>query len=161
MIRLVILDKDGTLVAPVGRRPANTPDEQHVLPGVVAKLAKLRRAGVILAMASNQGGVAWGFLTEADAHALMRDAAGKVGGSVLWRCCCYDERAAARNPASPYAKPSRRRKPGPGMLQEIMRAAGCSPDQTLMVGDQETDRQAAEAAGCNFQWAKEFFGWQT
>ena len=27
----------------------------------------------------------------------------------------------------------------------------------LFVGDRETDRQAAEAAGCRFAWAEEFF----
>lgn len=156
-ILLVIFDKDGTLIAACGKRPANTPAEQVVLPGVIAKLAQLRRAGYKLAIASNQGGVAWGFLSEAEAQALVKDAAKKVGGVDHWRCCCYDERAAARNPSSPFARSSRRRKPNPGMLQEIMRAANVAPAATLMVGDQDSDRQAAKAAGCQFMWAEEFF----
>lgn len=156
-MRLVIFDKDNTLIAACGKRPANAPAEQVPLPGVVAKLAQLRSLGYKLAIASNQGGVAWGFLTESQAQALVKDAARKVGGVDFWRCCCYDERAVVRNPSSPFAQPSRRRKPAPGMLREIMRVAQVTPAQTMMVGDQESDRQAAEAAGVRFVWAKEFF----
>jgi D-glycero-D-manno-heptose 1,7-bisphosphate phosphatase len=154
---LIIFDKDGTLIAPVGSRPANTPAEQVPLPGVAAKFAQLRAAGHVLAIASNQGGVAWGFLSEREAQALVKDAAQKVGGVDFWRCCCYDKRAATRHPGNPFARPSRRRKPGPGMLREIIRAAGVSPDDTLMVGDQDSDLLAAEAAGGRFVWAADFF----
>lgn len=156
-MRLIIFDKDGTLIASCGNRPANAPVEQIPLPNVVEKLAQLRSAGCKLAIASNQGGVAWGILSESQAQALVKDAAAKVGGVDFWRCCCCDERAATRNSGSSFARPSRRRKPRPGMLQEIMRAAGIAPADTLMVGDQNSDRLAAEAAGCRFMWAKEFF----
>lgn len=157
---LFIFDKDRTLVSGLENRPANTPDEQQPLPNVVARLNQLRAADHKLAIASNQGGVAWGFISEADAQALIKDAAEKVGGVDYWRCCCYDVRAATRNPDSKYARKSYRRKPAPGMLKEIMRAAGVIPANTIMIGDQESDRLAAEAAGCGFAWATEFFGWE-
>lgn len=154
---LYIFDKDNTLIGGMGNRPPNTPEEQQPLPGVVEKLAELRAQGHTLAIASNQGGVAWGFITEAQAQALVQDAAEKVGGVNFWRCCCYDERAESRNPGNPYARKSYRRKPAPGMLRELMRAAGASPADTTMIGDSDSDKQAAEAAGCNFIWASEFF----
>jgi len=50
------------------------------------------------------------------------------------------------------------RKPNPGMLLQAMADAGVTPADTLMVGDTESDRQAAENAGCAFAWADEFFG---
>lgn len=50
------------------------------------------------------------------------------------------------------------RKPAPGMLLMVMREASVQADQTLMVGDGEEDKAAAENAGCHFQWAWEFFG---
>lgn len=50
------------------------------------------------------------------------------------------------------------RKPDTGMLVAAMTAQGCAPQETLMVGDGEEDREAAENAGCAFQWAWEFFG---
>lgn len=155
---LYIFDKDNTLIGGMGNRPPNTPNEQHPLPSVIKKLAELRSQGHILAIASNQGGVAWGFITEKEAQALIKDAAQKVGGVDFWRCCCYDPRAANRNPDNRYARKNYRRKPKPGMLKELIRAAGVSTTDTVMVGDAESDRQAAAAAGCTFVLASEFFG---
>ena len=155
---LYIFDKDGTLIASLGKRPANSPAEQHPLPGVVEKLAELRAAGHRLALASNQGGVAWGFLTLEKAGALMVDCAEKVGGLDAWRFSPYDSKAAARRPNSPYACEHESRKPRPGMLLEIMAELGASASDTVMVGDQESDQQAAQAAGVSFAWAADFFG---
>lgn len=152
---LVIFDKDKTIVSGLDNRPANTPDEQRPLPGVIETIAALRAAGHQIAIASNQGGVAWGFITVAQAQALVKDAAAKIGGVDFWRCSCYDERAAVKNPGSPYARKSYRRKPKPGMLKEIMRSAGVA--SAVMVGDSDDDRKAAEAAGVKFFWAGEFF----
>lgn len=50
------------------------------------------------------------------------------------------------------------RKPAPGMLTDLMAETGIRADETVFIGDQETDRQAAEAAGCRFSWAWDFFG---
>jgi len=52
------------------------------------------------------------------------------------------------------------RKPAPGMLLQAMTEAGVAPDDTLFVGDMESDRLAAEAAGVRFMWARDFFGWE-
>lgn len=49
------------------------------------------------------------------------------------------------------------RKPAPGMLLQAMQARNIQPHETLMVGDRDEDQQAAEAAGCGFMWANEFF----
>jgi len=155
---LYIFDKDGTLIASLGKRPANTPAEQRPLPNVIEKLAELRAAGHRLALASNQGGVAWGFLTLEKVEALMLDCAAKVGGLDAYRFSPYDSKAAARRPNSPYARENELRKPRPGMLLEIMAELGAAPQETVMVGDQESDREAAEAAGVQFEWAADFFG---
>lgn len=49
------------------------------------------------------------------------------------------------------------RKPQPGMLTYMMSAHGRTPAETIFVGDQEADREAAMAAGCDFLWAEDFF----
>ena len=155
---LYIFDKDKTLVSGQGNRPANTPDEQQPLPNVVETIAALRAAGHQIAIASNQGGVAWGFITKTQAQTLVKDAAAKIGGVNFWRCSCYDERAKVKNPGSPYARKNPRRKPGAGMLKELMRSAGASPADTVMVGDSDDDCKAAQSAGVKFILADEFFG---
>lgn len=42
------------------------------------------------------------------------------------------------------------RKPNPKMLQIALRLAGCPHDQAAFIGDEDSDRQAAEAAGLEF-----------
>ena len=157
---LYIFDKDGTLVSGLNNRPANTPDEQKPLPNVVEMIAELRAAGHTLSIASNQGGVAWGFITYQEAQELVKDAARKVGSVDHWRCCPYDERAKEKNPTSIFASKSYRRKPAPGMIYEIMRSTHSKPDDTIMIGDQESDRQAADRAGITFIHAADFFKWR-
>jgi len=145
---LYIFDKDGTLVGGASNRPANAPEEQILLPGVAEKIAALKAAWHKIAIASNQGGVAWGFISLAQAEALVMDAAKKIGADD-YLLCPHDDR---KNHACEC------RKPRPGMLINLMEANGFSPAETILIGDQESDRQAADAAGCQFVWASEFFG---
>ena len=49
------------------------------------------------------------------------------------------------------------RKPHAGMLDFIMSVLGASVADTTFIGDGDDDRKAAEAAGINFIWAKDFF----
>ncbi len=155
---LYIFDKDGTLVGGgPGNRPPNKPSEQHPLPGVVEKLAALRKSGHKIAIATNQGGVAWGYISLSTAYRLAHDAADKVGGVDAVAVCPYDERAHGPKARPRYARPSRRRKPAPGMLLDLMRRLGSRPEETVYVGDDDVDRQAAEAAGVRFIWARDFF----
>jgi len=51
-----------------------------------------------------------------------------------------------------------RTKPSPWMILDLVRDYGERLDRTLMVGDTEKDRQAAQRAGVHFQWAWKFFG---
>lgn len=145
---LYIFDKDNTLVSGLGNRPANTPAEQTLLPGVFEKIEQLRAQGHKLAIASNQGGVAWGFITYTQAETLLKDCADKLGGVDAYAFCPHDDRKNS---------PCTCRKPRPGMLLDLMATLHFLPDQTVMVGDQESDRQAADSAGCAFIWARDFF----
>jgi len=154
---LYIFDKDGTLIDSFDDRPANTPAEQIALPGVVAKVAELRSAGHALAIATNQGGVAWGFISLSTAYRLAWDAAEKVGGVDAVSVCPYDSRAKGPRARAQYAKVSQRRKPGPGMITELARRLDYPLADTIFVGDRDSDRAAAEAAGVEFVPAEEFF----
>jgi D-glycero-D-manno-heptose 1,7-bisphosphate phosphatase len=157
MAKLIIFDKDGTVIQYLGNRPANTPEEQTLLPGVDERIADLKSQGCKIALASNQGGVAWGFISYAQAEAMMADAAAKVGADA-YRFCPHDARAIRKPDAvAEYAVACKCRKPEPGMLLDLMQQFGATPAETLYVGDREEDREAAERAGVRFVQTNEFF----
>jgi D-glycero-D-manno-heptose 1,7-bisphosphate phosphatase len=165
-VKLVIFDIDGTLTEIKPEVLAHNPrmvspsdfGEQQPRPGVVDKLAKLENKGIDIALATNRGGVAWGFTTLEEAEALAREAAELCGvPDARIYICPYHAKARGPKVVWKYAKDHDCRKPNPGMLLEAMKDAGTSPDETLFVGDFETDQQAAENAGVRFYWAGEFF----
>jgi D-glycero-D-manno-heptose 1,7-bisphosphate phosphatase len=156
--KLIIFDKDGCLVKSVegknGKSHApNTLETQEYFDDVEQACAELRAAGNVLAVASNQGGVAFGIFGADEATALVKAAADYIGAA-SYRVCLYHPKGRVH----PYNFEHPNRKPAPGMLKELMQELGYTPEQTLMVGDWDTDKQAAEAAGCGFVWAHEFFG---
>ena len=53
------------------------------------------------------------------------------------------------------------RKPGPGGLHAIMRAAGCAAAETVLVGDSAIDVETARAAGTRVCIARYGFGFRT
>jgi D-glycero-D-manno-heptose 1,7-bisphosphate phosphatase len=153
---LYIFDKDGTLVEQInGERPANNLAEQKVIPGVLEKCQTLIAEGHLLAVASNQGGVAFGFITAVEAHAMVKQIADTIGATAYAVCVTHPngKKKAAR-------RESRFRKPNSGMLEYLMDAFGVAAADTVYVGDMDTDQEAAEAVGVKFMWASEFFGWE-
>jgi D-glycero-D-manno-heptose 1,7-bisphosphate phosphatase len=153
---LIIFDKDGTLVADVDGRPPNTISEQKLLPGVAEKCAELRAQGHILAVASNQGGVAYGFMTDAQAQAIVRHAAELIEAKI-WNYCPHHPKGTVPE----FSYECKCRKPKPQMIYDIITVArnlGVDTSEVVYVGDWGTDEQAAEAAGVRFEWASKFFG---
>lgn len=153
MSKLYIFDLNGTLT--------NTPfvDKMPlaILPGRREKIAELQAAGHICAIACNQGGVAFGFTTEEAATeevaAIARDLQIEL----------FEIAFGHPKPGWDYARyksPEHlaRRKPEAGMLLALMERTGIGADETIMVGDRDEDKGAAEKAGCSFIWAVDFFG---
>lgn len=152
MTKLYIFDMNGTLT--------NTPFVDKVplaiLPGRAEKLAELAATGAKLAIASNQGGVAFGFTTEQEATAEVAAIAGELN--------MHGFRVAFGHPSpkrgyEEYAAQEHleKRKPAPGMLISLMKEFRVSASETMMIGDREEDRDAATAAHCQFMWTKDFF----
>lgn len=154
---LIIFDKDWTIVRPCHEgRFINSIEDQILLPGVAEKCQKLLAAGYILAVASNQGGVACEFMTYEQAEAIVAHAA-RLIGATLFRFCPHHPKGTHKF----YAHKCDCRKPKPGMLISLMEAAGV--EGCTYVGDMESDRLAALAAAkagyeVRFEWAKDYFG---
>jgi histidinol-phosphate phosphatase family protein len=155
--RLLLLDRDGTLNRGLGNRPPNHPNEVELLPGVGAKLRQHVALGWQLVIVTNQGGVAFGYQTEAQAqatHQAVLDAL-PVAVDASYLCPHHPKGTISR-----YAIACPWRKPAPGAILDALNRLEVRAQNCLMVGDQDTDRQAAEAAGVPFSWAWDFFGWQ-
>jgi D-glycero-D-manno-heptose 1,7-bisphosphate phosphatase len=151
--RLIIFDKDGTLAeGPEERRPPNTLAEQVVLPGVIEKCAVLRQRGVRLAIATNQGGVAFGYMSEGTAWDLLRTVAQRIDAEA-WILCPHHPHGTIER----YRGDCDCRKPRPGMLLDLMQYFDVPRGETLHVGDRDIDREAAARARCDFAWADAFF----
>ncbi len=140
--RLVLLDRDGVLNQDRDDY-IKSPDELVLLPGAVAAVARLNRAGLKVAVVTNQSVVGRGIIAPAqldEIHAALaaRLAAGGAALDALFFAPDAPERATAR------------RKPGPGMLLEAMARFSVAPADTMMIGDQPTDADAAERAGVAF-----------
>jgi D-glycero-D-manno-heptose 1,7-bisphosphate phosphatase len=176
---LVILDKDGTLVEPAsGAEFVQSPTDQRLLLGVKERISELKELGATIVIASNQGGVAAGHKSLADAIAEMRyclellpeietgffahtyegDYFYAVGTGIEDNHCHlgigdYLASAPALEDYSEselFALKSTGffRKPQPGMLLFAMK--DWADRDAIMVGDRPEDRDAAAAAGIPF-----------
>lgn len=165
--RLAIFDIDGTLteIKPAVREKQprlvtpNQPGEQQPIAGVLEKLAAIKASGMELALATNRGGVAFGYATLEEAKALAQEAADLCGISdARIYVCPYHAKARGKRAVKEFAREADCRKPNAGMLFQALADHAVSPEQAFFVGDKETDRQAAEKAGIDFFWAAKFFG---
>lgn len=163
--KLAIFDIDGTLTQIKPKLQDKHPrlvtpnhlGEQQSLPGVAGKLAALKAEGIQLALASNRGGVAFGYTTLEEAMTLAVEAAQLCGipDAKIYICPYH-----VRGRVPQFAREDECRKPNPGMLLAALTDFGVLPEEAFFVGDMDTDRQAAENAGIDFYWAGEFFNGQ-
>lgn len=130
----VLLDRDGTLVEDV---PYNAdPARVVAVRGARQALARLRGAGVPLALVSNQSGVARGLMTLEQVHAVNRRVEELVGPVGPWLVCPHGPDEGCRC-----------RKPAPGLVLQAAAALGVDPGECVMIGDIGADVEAARAAG--------------
>lgn len=169
---LYIFDIDGTLIKPyftkevAKKRVVDTPTDDYdynrveVMPNRIAqiKLLAMKDAHACFALATNQGGVAFGFVTVAsveDKLARVVNALDFFYGCAFSVHVCYNHPDAT---VEQYRYNDPRRKPGPGMLDEAMQAHRIlNRHGAVYVGDLDTDKQAAMAAGIAYMYAEDFF----
>src|ERR1700741_2723507 len=108
---------------------------------------RLSEAGYLLFFFTNQSGVARGFFTEAELNVLHD-----------WMCAellaqgarLDDIRYCAHHPdgaVEGYLENHHWRKPAPGMIHDLMEHWPVRHEGSFVIGDRETDIEAAQAAG--------------
>ncbi len=141
----VIFDRDGVLNRDVGY--AHRPDQIVWTADAFAAVKAVNDAGLFAFVATNQAGVARGYYGEEDVQALHRwmEAELRAAGAHI--------DAFVYSPFHPegaveaYRAATECRKPGPGMIRDLMARFPVDPARTVMIGDKPTDTAAAAAAG--------------
>ncbi|WP_158771510.1 D-glycero-alpha-D-manno-heptose-1,7-bisphosphate 7-phosphatase [Streptomyces sp. NRRL S-340] len=133
----VFFDRDGTLNAHVwraGRRTsARHEQEWTALPGIQECFGRLRAAGALIGLVTNQPDLSRG-LSDRTALDRMHHRLGPLDGvfvcphTACRRCAC--------------------RKPAGGLLRQAAEELSVDLSDSYMVGDRPTDAQAGIGAGC-------------
>jgi D-glycero-D-manno-heptose 1,7-bisphosphate phosphatase len=141
----VFLDRDGVLNRDNGY--VHRPDQIVWVDGAMEAVRWLNDKGYYVFVVTNQGGVAHGYYTEEhvrELHVWMQQQLQACGAHID----CFEH-----SPYHPdgkverYRRESELRKPEPGMILKIQRDWTTDPGRSFLVGDRDSDVQAAIAAG--------------
>lgn len=137
--KIIVLDRDG-VINHDSDAFIKSADEWQPLPGSVEAIARLKQAGWLVAVATNQSGIRRGLFDRATLSAMHQ----KLQGLLLAHNARVDWIS-----FSPYVSDDATpcRKPATGMLRAIQNRFGLSLAGAPMVGDTLADMQAARALG--------------
>lgn len=144
-MRAIFIDRDGVINKdPGGWTRYNYVTEWkdfHFIPGAIAALKILKKKGVKVIVASNQGGVNKGYYTQDtlnEINNLMLEEIKRRGGEIeeVFYCIHKDEDNCDC------------RKPKPGMLETAAKKYGIDPKTTYFIGDASKDILAGRKIGC-------------
>jgi D-glycero-D-manno-heptose 1,7-bisphosphate phosphatase len=144
-LSLVIFDRDGTLIEDTGF-PID-PETIRWQKGALEAMAWLRSRGVIVAVATNQSGVARGYFTLDQVHAFhaAMDITIQVEGGLVARYAICPHMIGGA--VAEYAVDCDCRKPKPGLINQILQQFQVRPECAVLIGDRETDLLAGQTAG--------------
>ena len=151
--RALFLDRDG--VINVNHGYVHTVDATDWVPGIFDLARHAYDTGWVLVVVTNQAGIARGYYSRADFVEYtrwMHAEFARHGAPLLATYYC---------PHHPEGKLEALRvncncrKPKPGMLLAAVSDWNISPARSSMVGDHDTDLQAAHAAGIGRRWKLE------
>ena len=140
----VFLDRDGTLIEDPGY--VHRSEDLVLLPGVAAGPGRLKRAGYLLIVVTNQSGVAHGLYPESAVHAMharLNQELGREAAIDAFYYAPYHPEAALPE----YRRSSELRKPAIGMFQRARDEHAIELGRSYMVGDRESDLEFGRRAG--------------
>jgi D,D-heptose 1,7-bisphosphate phosphatase len=143
----ILLDRDGTIIVDHGY--VGSVDRVEFIDGAAEAIAKFNRAGIPVAVVTNQAGVARGYYgidDVAQVHEYIAVYLAKFEAHIdLFAYCPY-------HPAGvidAFTRTSEDRKPGPGMAKAAQAALNLDLTASWVVGDRREDIGLAEAVGAS------------
>ncbi|MBK8015738.1 MAG: D-glycero-beta-D-manno-heptose 1,7-bisphosphate 7-phosphatase [Betaproteobacteria bacterium] len=140
--KAVFLDRDGTLN--VEKNYLYRYEDWEWIPGAQAAIRSLNRLDLDVIVVTNQAGIARGYYSEADVHRLHaqvdRDLAASGARVSAYYLCPHHPEYGERVHCLC-------RKPLPGMLVQAAHEHGIDLTRSWMVGDRESDMEAARRCG--------------
>lgn len=143
--RALFLDRDGV----INHDSGYTSDVENFqfIDGIFDVCRAAKELGYLLIVVTNQAGIGRGYYSEQDFNILTK-----------WMCKQFEAEDAPIDdvfycPYHPehgvgdYKKDSFDRKPNPGMLLRAAEKYGLDLNRSIMIGDKDTDMQAANKAG--------------
>lgn len=143
--RALFLDRDGVINVDHGY--VHTPQQTDWMPGIFDLVAAAHADGYLPVVVTNQAGIARGYYTEEDFLAYTAWMHGEfrrrhVPLAATYFCPHHPEAGLGE-----YKANCNCRKPQPGMLLAAVRELSLELERSVLVGDKETDVEAARRAG--------------
>lgn len=140
----LFLDRDGVINVDHGY--VATPDRFEWIAGAREAIARANRAGFYVFIVTNQAGVARGYYSEGQVAALMdylERELWSVGAHIdgYRYCPHHPEFGSAADRRCSW------RKPGAGMIRDLLDRWPVDAARTFLIGDKQSDMDAARAAG--------------
>ncbi|MEM6933756.1 MAG: HAD-IIIA family hydrolase, partial [Pseudomonadota bacterium] len=141
----VFFDRDGVLNHDGGY--THRVEDLRWIDGAKEAIKAVNDAGLFAFVVTNQAGVARGYYSEDDIkvfHDAMQRELRDFGAHIdAFEYCPHHPDGTVSN----YQKTCERRKPGSGMLFDLMAEWPVEPAGSIMIGDRKSDLEAAEGAG--------------
>ena len=143
--KAVFLDRDGVINVDHGY--VHKVENFDFMPGIFELCQQFNQLGYRLIIVTNQSGIGRGYYSEDDFLKLSdwmkaQFTANRSKIDAVYFSPYHPDKAKA-----PYLKKSECRKPAPGMLLQAIKDFDLDPGHCILIGDKETDIQAAKAAG--------------
>lgn len=140
------LDRDGTVIREYGH--FWEPSKIELIPGAAEAIRRLKGAGFLIIVATNQSGIARGAFDEHQFWIGQRRLEELLAAEGLKLDAVYFCPHHPSEGDTPYRQDCDCRKPKPGMLLRAAREYGIDLHASFMVGDSPVDVGAGRAAGC-------------
>jgi D-glycero-D-manno-heptose 1,7-bisphosphate phosphatase len=139
------LDRDGVLNVDTGY--THKLEDLRFTPTAIEAVRALNDAGYLVIVVTNQSGVARGLYGTADIEAFHADMQRKLGEHGAHIDAFYYCAFHPFGTVPAFAIEHEDRKPSPGMLVRAMRDLPIRREGSFMIGDRQSDLDAASAAG--------------